>query len=67
MKDYILSIFWYVAGIYIMKNTMVSGAKLPMGEKRKSEKKKEENYIKTGERALKMHRFGSMLAETALF
>ena len=50
-----------------MQSTMVSGGKWLMGKKRKSEKKKEENYINTGERALKMHRFGSMLAETALF
>ena len=42
-------------GIYIMQNTMVrGGGKWPAGEKKsKRGKKKEENYIKKGERGLK--------------
>ena len=55
-------------GIYIMQNTMVRGGGWSAGEKNqnqklgekneKGERKKEENYIKKGEKALKIHFFG---------
>ena len=43
-----------------MQNAMVrEGGKWPAGEKNlKGERKKEENYIKKGKKALKMHLFG---------
>ena len=48
------------AGIYIMQNTMVMGeGNGQLGEKNeKGERKKEENYIKKGEKVLKVHFFG---------